>query len=125
MDEAYNAVKRWAEAFNAGSASAVAALYASDATIWGTLAQTLTSTPHDVEAYFAAAARAGLKVELGDHVSSLISPICVIDTGHYEFSRSTDGQMARFPARYSFVLVKQNLGWAIAHHHSSMMPKPL
>jgi ketosteroid isomerase-like protein len=33
MDEAYNVVKRWAEAFNAGTAGAVAALYAPDATI--------------------------------------------------------------------------------------------
>jgi uncharacterized protein (TIGR02246 family) len=125
MDEACNVVKRWADAFNAGTAGVVAALYAPGATIWGTLAQTLTATPRDIEAYFVGAAHAGLSVELGEHVSSPISPACVIDTGHYEFSRSMDGQMARFPARYSFVLVKQNGAWAIAHHHSSMMPKPL
>jgi len=29
-----------------------------------------------------------------------------------------------FPARYSFVLAKQNGAWTIAHQHSSFMLKP-
>jgi uncharacterized protein (TIGR02246 family) len=124
MSEAYETVKRWAETFNAGEPDAVAALYAPDATIWGTLGQKLTTKPADIMTYFIEAARAGLKVKLGEHVSSLISETSAVDAGDYEFARITGGQTALFPARYSFVLVKQNGVWMIAHQHSSFLPKP-
>jgi uncharacterized protein (TIGR02246 family) len=124
MSEAYAVVERWGQAFNEGAAGAVAALYAPGAAIWGTLAQTLTTSPQAIEAYFAEAARAGLRVKLGEHVSSGISGACVIDTGHYEFTRTRDGQTAIIPARYSFVVVKPDGDWMIAHHHSSILPKP-
>jgi|SRR4030088_2633244 uncharacterized protein (TIGR02246 family) len=125
MAEAYEIVKRWAEIFNAGEPDAVAALYAPDATIWGTLGQKLTTKPADIRTYFIEAARAGLKVKLGEHVSSLISETSAVDAGDYEFARATGGQTALFPARYSFVLVKQNGAWMIAHQHSSFLPKPI
>ena len=125
MNEAYAVVQRWAETFNAGEPDAVAALYAPDATIWGTLAQELTTKPADIRTYFIEAARAGLRVKMGEHASSLISQTSAIDAGDYEFTRITDGQTALFPARYSFVLVKQNGAWMIAHQHSSFLPKPI
>jgi uncharacterized protein (TIGR02246 family) len=125
MNEAYAVVQRWAETFNAGEPDAVAALYAPDATIWGTLAQKLTTRPADIRSYFIESARAGLKVKLGEHAASLIFETCAVDAGDYQFARRTDGQTALFPARYSFVLVKQNGGWMIAHQHSSFLPKPI
>jgi len=73
MNEAYAVVERWEQAFNKGDAGAIAALYAPGATIWGTLTQTLTTSPQAIESYFAEAARAGLRVRLGEHVSSQIS----------------------------------------------------
>jgi uncharacterized protein (TIGR02246 family) len=123
MNEAYAVVQRWAKAFNAGEPDAVAALYAPDATIWGTLAQTLTTQPADIRSYFSEAARAGLRVKLGPYVLSPLSEICAVIAGHYELSRGSDAQV--FPARYSFVVVAQNGTWMIAHHHSSFMPKPM
>jgi uncharacterized protein (TIGR02246 family) len=123
MGGPYDIVERWAETFNEGEPSAVAALYALGATIWGTLAQSLTASPDDIETYFIQAARAGLRVKLGEHVSSLISAASAIDTG--QFSRTTDGQTTIFPARYSFVLVKQDGAWTIAHQHSSILPIPV
>jgi hypothetical protein len=85
---------------NEGDADALAALYAPDATLWGTLGQYLTTSPADIRTYFAEAARAGLRVKLGPHVLSPISETCVIDAGHCEFTRGPAGQT--FPARYSF-----------------------
>jgi uncharacterized protein (TIGR02246 family) len=125
MNEAYAVVQRWAEAFNAGEPDAVAALYLPDATIWGTLGQKLTTKPADITTYFAEAARAGLKVRLGAHVLSAMSQTNAVDAGEYEFARTTDAQTALFPARYSFVLLKQNGAWMIAHQHSSFLPKPI
>jgi uncharacterized protein (TIGR02246 family) len=123
MQEAYAVVERWGQSFNEGDADAVARLYAPDATIWGTLAQKLTTSAENIRTYFAEAARAGPRVKLGEHVASLVSGTAAIDTGHYEFSRTTDRQTSIFPARYSFVLVKQDGAWMIAHQHSSFLPK--
>ncbi len=125
MNEAYVIVERWAQFFNEGNADAIAGLYAPEATIWGTLAQSLTTSPEDIRTYFVEAARAGLRVKLQEHVSSAISETCAVDAGQYEFSRNVDGQTTSFPARYSFVLVKQNGAWMIAHQHSSLLPKPI
>jgi hypothetical protein len=117
-------VGRWAQTFNEGAAHAIAALYAPGATIWGTLAQYLTTSPADIRTYFIEAARAGLRVKLQTYVLSPVSETCVINAGHDEFSRAADGQTAVFPARYSFVLVRLNGAWMIAHQHSSILPKP-
>jgi uncharacterized protein (TIGR02246 family) len=125
MKDPYAVVQRWGQSFNEGDADAVAGLYAPGATIWGTLGQKLTTSAPDIRTYFSDAARAGLKVKLGEHVATLISETCVIDTGNYEFSRAVDGKTTSFPARYSFVLVKQDDTWTIAHQHSSLLPKPI
>jgi uncharacterized protein (TIGR02246 family) len=125
VNEAYGIVKRWAESFNAGDPDAAAALYTAEATVWGTLAQQLTTGLADIKSYFVEAARAGLKVKLGEHVLSPISQTSAIDAGDYEFARMIGGQTALLPARYSFVLVKQNGEWLIAHQHSSFLPEPM
>jgi uncharacterized protein (TIGR02246 family) len=124
MNEAYAVVEHWERAFNEGDADAVAGLYAPGATIWGTLAQFLVISPTEIRTYFLEAARAGLRVKLGPHVLSPISDTCVIVTGHYEFSRTADGQTTIFPARHSFVVVKTEGAWLIAHQHSSVLPGP-
>jgi hypothetical protein len=123
MNDAYAVVERWAEAFNEGDAAGVAALYAADATIWGTLAQTLTTSPARSSTTSPRPPSPDLRVRLGEHVWSLISATSAIDTGHYEFTRTVDGA-AIFPARHSFVLVKHDGAWMIAHQHSSFLPKP-
>jgi uncharacterized protein (TIGR02246 family) len=125
MNEAYAVVQRWAETFNAGEPDAVAALYAPNAAIWGTLGQFLTTQPADIRTYFVEALQSGLRVKLRPHVSSPISETSAVDAGHYDFSRTADGKTVVFPARYSFVLVKQNGEWMIAHQHSSFLPKPI
>lgn len=123
--EAYAIVQRWAQVFNEDGTGAIAALYAPGATIWGTLAQVMTVTPRAITDYFIAAARAGLSVKLGDHLATRISDTCIVDAGHYEFTRTVQDNASIIPARYSFVLVKLDGAWRIAHHHSSVVPKPL
>lgn len=46
-----------------------------------------------------------------------------MDNGIYEFTYGTDGTKVR--GRYTFVYVKEDGEWKIAHHHSSKMPEPL
>jgi uncharacterized protein (TIGR02246 family) len=123
--QSYDVIERWADYFNRGDAAALAALYAPEATIWGTLGQSITSQPAEITGYFEAAFRAGLTVKLQAHVLQPISDESAIIAGHYEFARFADGKATALPARYSFVLVKQAGAWRIAHQHSSLMPKPM
>jgi uncharacterized protein (TIGR02246 family) len=122
-DDAYKILGRWADAFNAGKPDEVMGLYTADATVWGTLSPTLTSSPAAIESYFAGASAIGAKVRLLDHTASELSDGVVVETGRYDFERIQNGQTVTLPARYSFVLVKQEDTWKIAHHHSSPMPK--
>jgi uncharacterized protein (TIGR02246 family) len=124
MSDAYSVVERWADTYNAGDVAAITALYAPGATIWGTLGQVITTQPDEIRSYFDSAFRAGLKVKLQPFVIHAFGDDGVIVAGHYEFSQIADSEAATFPARYSFVLGKANGGWLIAHHHSSLVPKP-
>jgi hypothetical protein len=48
----------------------------------------------------------------------------VLAAGFYEFTRMLDGKPVPAPARFSIAVVKRDSDWLIAHHHSSMRPKP-
>src|SRR5260370_31639400 len=123
-DDAYASVERWSEAFNSGDAEQIVGIYTNDALVLGTLSPGLTSTPEDLRAYFQAAAAAKLRVKLGDHSAVAISPDAIAIAGFYDFSRpGPDGQPVVVPARFSFVMVKKDGLWKVAHHHSSVRPK--
>ncbi len=121
-DDAYATVTAWAEAFNGGSSDKVVALYAPDASFWGTIAPTLATTPEALKQYFDGAMGTGFSVKLGEHTTVKLSDGAVVDAGQYDFTRLRDGQTFNLTARYTFVLVKRAESWAIAHHHSSLMP---
>jgi uncharacterized protein (TIGR02246 family) len=122
--DAYASVERWSEAFNSGDVEQIVGLYTSDALVLGTLSPDLTSTPEDLRAYFQTAAAAKLRVKLGDHSAVAISPDAVAIAGFYDFLRpGPDGQPVVVPARFSFVIVKKDGLWRVAHHHSSLRPK--
>jgi hypothetical protein len=84
----------------------------------------LITSDEEIKGYFAGAARAGLRVKLGEHVSSLVSETFAIDTRHYEFSLTARDEVSIFPARHTFLPVKQNSAWLIANQHSSILLKP-
>jgi len=123
-EDAYAVLVKWGQAIDAGDGAAVAALYLPEATLWGTVAPVLRTTPDEIHKYFVPVAAGGFKVHLGDHTSVVLSDDAVVDAGLYDFSRVKDGQSTTLYARYSFVLVKRANGWMIAHHQSSLLPKP-
>jgi hypothetical protein len=122
-EDAYAAIERWSQAFNDGTADDTAAVYSPEASLWGTMATSLTTTPEAVKKYFSAGAGV-VKVKLGEHHSAQLSDTVVVNVGKYDFSRTRDGQVSTFPARYTFVLAKHGEKWVIVHHHSSLIPKP-
>ena len=123
-EDAYAGVERWSEAFNSGDVEQIVRMYTNDALILGTLSPGMTSKPDDLRAYFKAAAAAKLQVKLGDHSAVALAEDAVAIAGFYDFSRpAVDGQPVVVPARFSFVMVKKDGIWKIAHHHSSVRPK--
>jgi uncharacterized protein (TIGR02246 family) len=123
-EDAYAGVERWSAAFNAGDVEQIVRMYTNDALLLGTLSPDMTSKPDDLRAYFRAAAAAKLQVKLGDHSVVALAKDAVAIAGFYDFSRpAADGQPVVVPARSSFVMVKKDGIWKIAHHHSSVRPK--
>jgi len=115
--------KSWESAFNDCSPERLAALYHPDAVLWGTVAQTIISTPAGVRQYFdrACAAKQPFKVAIGEQFIRVYGDTAV-NSGTYTFSRTVDGQLRSGGARYSFTYRKVSGTWIIADHHSSLIP---
>jgi uncharacterized protein (TIGR02246 family) len=123
-EDAYAGVERWSAAFNSGDVEQIVRVYTDDALVLGTLSPGMISKPDDLRAYFKAAAAAKLQVKLGDHSAVALAKGAVAIAGFYDFSRpAADGQPVVVPARFSFVIVKKDGIWKIAHHQSSVRPK--
>jgi uncharacterized protein (TIGR02246 family) len=123
-EDAYAGVERWSAAFNSGDVEQIVRVYTDDALVLGTLSPGMISKPDDLRAYFKAAAAAKLQVKLGDHSAVALAKDAVAIAGFYDFSRpAADGQSVVVPARFSFVMVKNDGIWKIAHHQSSVRPK--
>lgn len=123
-EDAYGAVEQWAAAFNASDVERIVASYTPDALLLGTVSPTLASSPDDLRKYFSPAAAAKAQVKIGEYSAIVISDSTVIFAGFYEFSRMQDGQPVVVPARFSLLAVKRDGKWMLAHHHSSVRPKP-
>lgn len=126
VEDANKTLVRWAEAFNAGEADTVAALYLPDATLHSTVGADLTATPTAVNSYFAAAAKNKIKVTLvGEPTATVLNGNDVVLAGYYDFAGTrANGEVFVTPARYTFVIVERNVNRLIAHQHSSPRPKP-
>jgi hypothetical protein len=122
MRELHAVVEQWAQNFNEGNAEAIRATLFAGSTIWGTLAQRLITSDEKIKGCFAGAARAGLRVKLRE--ACLLAAFRNL---HYRYGALrilADRARRGIPARHTFLLVKQNSAWLIAHQHSSMLPKP-
>jgi uncharacterized protein (TIGR02246 family) len=117
------ATVKWGQVLEQQDPEKIAALYAKDGVLWGTLSLTLRSGPEAIRAYFIGAfgALPQIKVSFGDQVIRVYGTTAV-NTGYYTISYTTDGVVKTIPARYSFTYVKEGEEWLIADHHSSQMP---
>lgn len=116
-------VHDWAGAFNEGSAAGVAAFYASDAVLWGTVSQAPTSTKEGIREYFdhVCSGDVPLKVTLGD-VLVRVQGDTAVSCGAYTFTIDLHGMHRTLPARFTFTYRRSGAGWLVVTHHSSLMP---
>jgi uncharacterized protein (TIGR02246 family) len=123
--EVVAATKAWEAAANICDASAIAALYADGAVLWGTTRTSLITTPQGIHDYFATSCKAlpGIRVQFGDQAVRVYGDMAV-NTGTYTWSFTREGVQRSLPARYSFTYVRQAGRWLIVDHHSSALPAP-
>jgi len=121
--EIKSVTKTWAESFNSHDAAALAALYAKDAVLWGTLSAELTSTPNGVRQYFDAACNSpmALTVVFDQQLIRGCGDL-MLNSGTYTFSFERDGKRQTFPARFSMAFKSDRGRWLIVDHHSSGVP---
>jgi len=110
---------------NCDHASKLAALYDTDAVLWGTMSQAIISTPGGIQQYFERACMTNPKstVELGQQLVRVYGDTAV-SSGTYAFTVFSGGQARVVPARFSMTYRRNGDRWLIVNHHSSAMPAP-
>ncbi len=114
MDEIAALHAAWVRAFNSRDLDAHMALYAEDATLFGSV-DALQHGRDGIRVYFAGRPP-------GVHVAAypmpavqFVAPDVAVTTGHVEFA---DGATP-MPYRMTWVLVRREGAWRIVHHHGS------
>ncbi|MGQ2979834.1 MAG: DUF4440 domain-containing protein [Polaromonas sp.] len=117
------ATQRWIQAFNAGQAASLCALYHPEAVLWGTTAPALITTPQGLRQYFEShcAAASPPTISLDAQRVRLFAGMA-INTGSYTLYALVEGKRRALPARFSFTYCKAGSDWLIVDHHSSFVP---
>lgn len=126
MENAKAALQNWIDVMKTKVPDDVVALYADDATFWGTMASSLSHDKASIKAYFVDfLQKDNLDIKVIDGVvQSSNSDEETIYSGSYNFSYTdNNGTDIMIPARFTFIFKLHSDGrWLIKHHHSSMTP---
>jgi uncharacterized protein (TIGR02246 family) len=117
-------IARWADAFATLDGSKSAALYASDAHLWGTIAAEKAVGQEAIRAYFDSGRQRSRsrRVVIGDHETRVYGTTAV-SSGRYDFHNvQLDGTATIRRARFSLTFVHRDGRWLIVDHHSSDVP---
>ncbi len=119
------ATAEWISTFNTRDAKRIAALYAPDGILWGTVSKTIRTTPEEILEYFqeSAAKRPQLRMFLGEHHVRLFGDIAT-NSGYYTSRNPVDGKEVVTPMRFSFTYRREGGRWVIVNHHSSRFAGP-
>ena len=122
-DDANAVIDQWAALFSANDLAAFLNLYSADAVVLGTVSPTIAESTDAIRAYFSRLPGSGSKVVIGERRTIVLNDQAVTCVGFYDFTIIRDGQPVPTPARFTFLVVKRDGRWLIAHHHSSSRPK--
>ena len=121
-DQVAAATAAWRAAYESRDPARIAAMYDSDAVLWGTTAKTVASNAPAIAEYFKdAGKRPNARVAFGEQHIRVYGDVAV-NTGYYMFSDVRDGQQASVPARFTLVFRNRDGKWLIVGHHSSRVP---
>jgi uncharacterized protein (TIGR02246 family) len=118
-------LKAWAAAYATRSGDALAALYAKDAHLWGTVSKEPSIGIEKIKEYFekGGASVNARSVTFGKTNTVLRTDAAFI-SGEYQFNATMkDGSPRETAGRFSLALAKDGNTWRIVDHHSSLLPK--
>jgi uncharacterized protein (TIGR02246 family) len=115
----------WIATFNTRDAARISALYAPDAILWGTVSQTIRTTPQEILEYFeeSSTKRPKLRMFLGEYHVRIYGNIAT-NSGYYTSRNPVDGQEVVIPMRFTFTYRREGERWMIVNHHSSRFAQP-
>lgn len=123
VEEAGAALDRWAAAFSANDTDAVAKSYAEDAVLIPVYATSIDYGRSAIIHHFVSRlAGSGNKVVISERRLTILSDNAVLATGLAEFTVHQNSKIEKVPSRFTFVVVKRDGGWLLAHQHTSMIP---
>ena len=113
---------QWEKSLNSGDLQSIVNLYAYDAILWSTFSKIIRNHPDLIKQYFEELFRkTKLKVNFSSSQTRVFENTHIY-SGTYEFSYM-DKELITFPARFTFVICKDNAGdYKIVEHHSSLIP---
>ncbi len=120
--EASAILDRWAAAFSAKDIDAMLKLYAPDAVLFGVASPKLYQGNAAIRAYYAHAPGIGRKLTLEERHLATTGADVVTAVGFYRIDLLDGGQVVPRSARFTFVIVKRDGHWIIAHQHDSVLP---
>lgn len=111
----------WNAALQSRNAKQVAALYAPDAVLLPTFSKVIRDTPEAILDYFEEFLKSSPRGTIIHQKISVYDKIA-INSGVYEFSATVAGVEQKVLGRFTFVYRRDDSGWKIIEHHSSVMP---
>jgi uncharacterized protein (TIGR02246 family) len=123
-DDIAAVTKEWAKAFAEHNVDGIVAFYSKDATVWGTNALSLRTTPEELRSFFQSTFRIpNVRIAFDDQTIRVFGNVAVV-AGHYTFIAGSGEKEQNTLARYSFTFLREGDRWLIIDHHSSPMPAP-
>lgn len=112
-EDGASTIDRWVVAYSSNDVDALLKVYAPDAILQGTSEPQINVGTDAIRRYFRGLPNSGNKVTIQERRMVVINQTTVLGLGFYTF---------RMPARFSFLIVRRDNDWLIAHHHSSSVP---
>jgi uncharacterized protein (TIGR02246 family) len=124
VDDALAVVERWAAAFTASDVDTITALYANDATFFGTSSTAPLTTNAAIRGYFERALlnNRPRSAKLDERLATELSDDTVVVTGLDTTTSVREGERVSTRGRVTFVLAKRGDEWRIVHFHRSALP---
>ena len=121
---ALSALHAWVDAVNRHDLEAIVAIFATDASFFGTTTQTLVNSSEGIRQYFDVVLKSytPLKVALGLVTVSELSPDSAVITGYDKLQVTLNGEPVEGIGRLSVAVALRDDHWRIISFHRSAMP---
>ncbi len=121
---AINAIHAWINAVNRRDLDAIVAVFAPDASFFGTSTQTLVNDSDGIRDYFDIVLKnyAPLSAALGQITVSELSPSSAVVTGYDQWQLTVEGKQVESIGRLSIAIALRDGRWQVVSFHRSAIP---